>query len=46
MMLNATASIDTNELGMMGHFDGMIKMLRKFNFIHDEALTLKGRVAR
>jgi hypothetical protein len=38
--------INTNELGLMGSFDGMIKLLNDFNFIKENSLTIKGRVAR
>lgn len=30
----------------MGSFEGMLKLLNEFNFINENALTLKGRIAR
>lgn len=42
-----TASrINKNELGLMGSFEGMAKLLEHFNFVKENSLTLKGRVAR
>lgn len=42
-----TASrINKNELGLMGSFEGMAKLLEEFKFVNENALTLKGRVAR
>lgn len=38
--------INKNELGLMGSFEGMIKLLNDFKFITDDSLTLKGRIAR
>jgi len=40
------ARINTNELGLMGSFEGMLKLLNEFKFINENALTLKGRIAR
>lgn len=31
---------------MLGSFEGMIRLLNDFNFIKDNTLTLKGRIAR
>ena len=45
--VSETASrINTNELGLMGSFEGMLKLLEDHRFIHEEALTLKGKMAR
>ncbi len=38
--------INKNDLGLLGSFDGMIKLLNDFNFIKENTLTLKGRIAR
>lgn len=38
--------INKNELGLMGSFEGMIKLLEEYRFVKDNSLTLKGRVAR
>jgi hypothetical protein len=38
--------INKNELGLMGSFEGMIKLLEEYKFVKDNSLTLKGRVAR
>lgn len=45
--VKVTASrINKNELGLMGSFEGMVKLLEEFKFVKENALTLKGRVAR
>lgn len=45
--MRVTASrINKNELGLMGSFEGMAKLLEEFKFVKEGALTLKGRVAR
>jgi superfamily II RNA helicase len=45
--VRVTASrINKNELGLMGSFTGMVKLLEDFKFIKDDSLTLKGRIAR
>ena len=38
--------INKNELGLMGSFEGMVKLLEDYKFIKDSSLTIKGRVAR
>lgn len=38
--------INKNELGLMGSFEGMLKLLNDFKFITEDSLTLKGRIAR
>jgi superfamily II RNA helicase len=43
---NTAKRINKNELGLMGSFEGMIKLLNDFKFITEDALTLKGRIAR
>lgn len=41
-----SSRINKNELGLMGSFEGMIKLLEEYKFVKDNSLTLKGRVAR
>jgi len=41
-----SSRINKNELGLMGSFEGMIKLLEEYRFVKDNSLTLKGRVAR
>jgi hypothetical protein len=38
--------INKNELGLMGSFEGMLKLLNEYKFITSDSLTLKGRIAR
>lgn len=46
LVLKTAQRINKNELGLLGSFEGMIKLLNDFNFINENTLTLKGRIAR
>jgi len=46
MVLDTAKRINKNELGLLGSFEGMIRLLNEFNFVKEGTLTLKGRIAR
>ena len=46
LVLETAKRINKNDLGLLGSFDGMIKLLNEFNFVKENTLTLKGRIAR
>jgi superfamily II RNA helicase len=46
LVMETAKRINKNDLGLLGSFDGMIKLLNDFNFIKENTLTLKGRIAR
>jgi hypothetical protein len=46
MVMQTAKRINKNDLGLLGSFEGMVKLLNDFSFVKDNTLTLKGRIAR